>query len=124
MVPSLCYVTLSVPSITQAVRFYTEQLGFEVYLQYEPTKWVAFKMNQINDSKNNPGFAIAEDSKSAFSGVYMVDFFVHDIEKTWNEIRENSAINVVSPLQKTPWGSEKFVISDLFDNNLGFVKIE
>lgn len=106
--------TISVSSFEKSKQFYIELLGFEENVYYQPTKWLSFKY------KGNSFFAIQEVSNfQRQASEDAIDFYVEDIEKLWNRIKDK--VTVKSTLDKTPWGSYKFVIQDPDGYNLGFV---
>jgi uncharacterized glyoxalase superfamily protein PhnB len=80
-----------------------ELLGFEENTFYQPTKWLSFKY------KGNSFFAIQEVSNfRRQSSEDLIDFYVEDIEKLWDRIKDK--VTVKNKLEKTPWGSYKFVV--------------
>ena len=114
----LCYVTITVADINKAKNFYEDILGFKPTLVYQPTEWYAYDMGAISG-----GFAITKATKLTVPSIdSLVDFFVDDVEKYWNEVK--SQVEVVDKLHHTPWGSYKFVIKDPDGNKLGFTQIE
>lgn len=110
-------VTISVSNLDRARQFYTGLLGFVEDKYYQPTKWLSYKY------KGNAFFAITEvPNFQRQASEDVIDFFVDDIEELWSRIKDKAA--VIRALDRTPWGSYKFVISDPDGNNLGFVKKE
>lgn len=106
--------TISVSSLEKSKQFYVDLLGFEENSFYQPTKWLSFKY------KGNSFFAIQEVLNfQRQPSEDLIDFYVDDIEKLWDRIKEK--VTVKSKLEKTPWGSYKFVVQDPDGYNLGFV---
>lgn len=113
---SLCYVTITVKKLDDAKEFYEDLCGFVPDINYEPTRWQAYEMEDMSG-----GFAImeAQDFVKHPSGT-IVDFFVKDVAKLWEQLKAKA--RVVEKLRHTPWESYKFVIEDPDGNRLGFVQ--
>lgn len=109
--------TITVSDLKISRAFYEEIIGFTFHSYYEPTEWVAYQM------EDNVLFAIQEmKGFQRQNSVDMLDFYVDDIDSFWNRIKDRCA--VVLPLERTPWGSYKFVVQDPDGFMLGFVKKE
>lgn len=89
-------------------KFYEEILGFKPNGYYEPTKWQSFECG------DNMFFALGEAPGSMDETTFEVD----GIEEYWERIK--AKVEVVFPLEKTPWGSYRFVIKDIDGNILAF----
>jgi predicted enzyme related to lactoylglutathione lyase len=101
-------VTRVVKNLETSRRFYEEVLGFKTDAYYEPTKWQSYKV------QDGLFFAVGE----APGSIDVTTFAVSDIESLWEKVKDKA--EVVSPLEKTPWGTYKFVIKDLDGNLLAF----
>jgi catechol 2,3-dioxygenase-like lactoylglutathione lyase family enzyme len=110
-------VTVTVSNLEKSRNFYEELLGFKFACYYEPTNWVAY------ENEDSTLFAIGEMKgfvKQKSEDI--TDFYLEDIDALWERIKDT--VTVVSKLDRTPWGSYKFVIKDPDGNQLGFVKKE
>ncbi len=98
-------ITRTVASLEAAKQFYEEILGFEPEALYEPTQWQSYKAQ--------PGvfYAVGQEGLSTNE----VAFGVPDVEAFYDQIRDR--VEVVEGLQRTPWGTYRFVIRDP-DGNL------
>jgi catechol 2,3-dioxygenase-like lactoylglutathione lyase family enzyme len=101
-------ITRVVNNLEKSRRFYEDILEFEIGSKYEPTRWQSYKC------QSGVFYAIGEGPGSTNE----VSFVVKDIEGLWRRIRNK--VEVVSPLEKTPWGTYRFVIKDLDGNLLAF----
>lgn len=101
-------ITRIVMNVEKSRKFYEEILGFEPDAFYEPTHWQSYKVQK------DVFFAIGEAPGSTNEICFLVD----DIEHFWEAVREN--VEVVNPLEKTPWGTYRFVIKDPDGNLLAF----
>lgn len=110
-------VTIPVSSVMESRKFYHDVLGFEEDKIYEPTRWISYK------AIGNTFFAIEEvHDFNAGKSESVIDFYLENVEEFW--LKVNKKVDIVSPLERTPWGSYKFVIKDRDGNKLGFVKKE
>ena len=105
----LAGVTRLVSNLEASRQFYEEVLGFESGPQYDPTRWQAF------NCQDGVFFAIGEEPAGSTDEVA---FVVADIEALWERVKDR--VNVVSPLEKTPWNTYRFVIQDPDGNRLAF----
>lgn len=113
---AVCYVTLAVSNLERSLAFYQDTLGLAVRLEYEPTRWVAF------DMRGGTGLALMETGPAGAGGsgaAGVVDLWVDDVEALWQRLRDR--VPVVRRLERTPWGSHKFIVADPDGNRLGFV---
>jgi catechol 2,3-dioxygenase-like lactoylglutathione lyase family enzyme len=101
-------ITRIVTNVEKSRQFYEEILGFESDTFYEPTRWQSFKVQE------DVFFAIGEAPGSTNE----VCFIVENIEHFWESIKNE--VEVVNPLEKTPWGTYRFVIKDPDGNLLAF----
>ena len=101
-------ITHIVANLEKSKRFYEEVLGFEIGASYAPTRWQAYKCQE------GIFFAIGEAPGSTEETSLVVD----DIEAFW--LRSKDKVDVVSPLEKTPWGTYRFVIKDPDGHLLAF----
>ena len=110
----LGHVRANVRNLENAVRWYSEVLGFQVESYWPP---------------DNPNYAHFVSDEGATFAVMVADpvpcgarfnFNVADVDSLWEQLHDN--VKVVEPLFDTPYGSRKFTICDLDGNELGFVK--
>ncbi|MFL6137224.1 MAG: VOC family protein [Frankiaceae bacterium] len=106
-------ITIEVSDLTRSKDFYERILGFEPGRFYEPTKWQPYQCG-------GQYFAIREVERSASRDDYdITNFEMSDVESFWQRVKDDAV--VVDPLEKTPWGTYKFVIKDPDGYRLGFV---
>lgn len=111
--PGIQGITIEVADLQRSRRFYDGVLGFSPGEFYEPTRWQPFEFgNQFFGIREVPG-APRRDRED------IVNFAVGDVDAMWLRVRD--AVEVVDPLDRTPWGSYKFVIADPDGFKLGFV---
>lgn len=114
---SLCFVTLTVPDLGRAERFYVDELGFTVTRRYEPTRWLSLSV----DEENGPGLGLMEEPAAVRSpSSDRVDFWVQDLATFVKNL--SSDVEVIHPPQEMPWGSFKAEIRDCFGRRLGLVQ--
>jgi catechol 2,3-dioxygenase-like lactoylglutathione lyase family enzyme len=101
-------ITRTVASLEKSRQFYEEILGFEPDALYAPTHWQSYKC------QSGVFFAIGEAPGSTDE----ISFVVVDIEALWARIKDK--VDVVNPLEKTPWGTYRFVIKDTDGHLLSF----
>lgn len=113
MILTIQAVTITVSNLERSKQFFEDVLGFEPDSYYEPGRWQCYK------SEGRAYLGITEvpeyqrdDSKD------IINFDVDDIEELWKRIEHRCGIE--SRLEKTPWGSYKFVIRDPDGYRLGF----
>jgi predicted enzyme related to lactoylglutathione lyase len=113
MIPTIQAVTITVSNLERSRLFYEDILGFEPDSYYEPTRWQCYK------SEGRAYLGIAEDTKyKRGASKDIINFDVEDLEQLWKTIKDKCVIE--SELEKTPWGSNKFVIKDPDGYRLGF----
>ncbi|MBK1856836.1 VOC family protein [Cerasicoccus arenae] len=106
-----------VSDLDQAIRFYTEELGFSLNFKYQDF----YAGINCNGHSIHLKTGSVPESVRAFMRAnehLNITFGVLDIEEVYNEIcRKN--IDVIQPLRKMPYGKE-FYISDPDGNIIGF----
>lgn len=108
-------VTISVSDLEKSKSFYETILGFKIYSNNEPTKWVSFQID------TNSFFAIQEqDNIKRIESAGELDFLCDDIAELWNRIKNK--VEIVEELHTTDWGAYKFVIKDIDGQKLGFIQ--
>jgi len=75
-------------------------LGFEPDAFYAPTRWQSYKC------QGTVFFAVGEEPGSTNE----IAFAVPDVNALWERVKDR--VDVVSPLETTPWGTFRFVIRD------------
>jgi catechol 2,3-dioxygenase-like lactoylglutathione lyase family enzyme len=101
-------ITQTVKDIEKAKRFYEDILGFEPGPFYKPTNWQPYKFQE------DVFFAIGLPPGSTDE----ISIIVDDIESFWMRVKEK--VEVVHPLEKSPWGTYRFVIKDPDGHLLAF----
>jgi len=101
-------LTHTVANLDQTRHFYEEILGFEPAAYFAPTRWQSYKCQE------NVFFAIGEEPGSTEE----TSFTVENIEAFWLQVKDK--VEVVNPLEKTPWGTYRFVIIDPDGHLLSF----
>ena len=101
-------ITRIVTSLDRSKQFYKEVLGFEPEAFYEPTRWQSYKCQK------GVFFTVGEAPGSTNE----ISFATQDVEALWIRVKDN--VEVVNPLEKTPWGTYRFVIKDPDGNLLAF----
>jgi len=103
-------ITRIVRNTAQSKKYYEDILGFETDSYYEPTNWQSYKFQK------GVFFAIGEAPGSTNE----ISFAVENIEALWLRIKDS--VDVVNPLEKTSWGTYRFVIRDPDGNLLSFAQ--
>ena len=93
-------ITQVVVCLEKSKQFYEDVLGFEPDAFYEPTKWQSYKC------QNGVFFAVGEEPGSTNE----VSFAVSNVEVLWERVKD--MVDVVNPLERTPWGTYRFTIRD------------
>lgn len=101
-------ITSTVTNLEKSKYFYEEMLGFEPDAFYAPTQWQSYKCQA------GVFFAIGEAPGSTDE----ISFTVADVETLWEQVKDR--VDVVDPLEKTPWGTYRFVIKDPDGHLLSF----
>ena len=101
-------ITRIVASLEKSKSFYEDVLGFEPGAFYEPTRWQSYKC------QDNVFFAIGEPPGSTNE----IAFVVADVEALWERVKDKAEI--IQPLEKTPWGTYRFVLRDPDGHLLAF----
>ena len=113
MIPTIQAVTITVSNLERSKLFYEDVLGFEPDSYYEPTRWQCYK------SEGRAYLGITENTEFNRSDSQdIINFDVDDLKQLWEKIQNKCVIE--SNLEKTPWGSNKFVIRDPDGYRLGF----
>jgi catechol 2,3-dioxygenase-like lactoylglutathione lyase family enzyme len=106
--------TIEVRHLPTSRNFYENVLGFEPGQYCEPTKWQPyvfgdqyFAIREITDKKPHDDFDIT-------------NFELDDVEGLW--LRVKDSVEVAEPLERTPYGTYKFVVKDPDGYRLGFVR--
>lgn len=114
---ALCFVTMAVPDLQRAERFYVDALGFRVTRRYPPTRWISLSV----DEDGGPGLGLMEDpAATAPSNADVIEFWVPDLKRTVDSLP--SDVRIVLPPQVVAWGSFKAEIEDCFGRRLGLVQ--
>ncbi len=101
-------ITRTVASLEKSKQFYEEILGFEPDAYYAPTRWQSYKCQE------GVFFAVGESPGSTDE----ISLVVADVEALWAQVKDK--VEVVNPLEKTPWGTYRFVIKDPDGHLLAF----
>jgi catechol 2,3-dioxygenase-like lactoylglutathione lyase family enzyme len=101
-------ITHTVSDIEAAKAFYEDILGFEPGPAYAPTNWQSYRCQE------GVFFAIGLPPGSTDE----TSFVVEDVEALWLRVKDR--VTVIHPLEKTPWGTYRFVIEDPDGHILAF----
>ncbi len=101
-------VTRVTSDLEASKRFCEDVLGFEPDSFYGPTRWQSYK------AQEGVFFAIGEAPGSTDE----ISFTVSAVEALWEQVRDRA--EVVCPLEKTSWGTYRFVVKDPDGNLLAF----
>ena len=101
-------ITRTVANVEKSKQFYEEILGFEPDAFYAPTNWQSYKCQE------GVFFAVGEAPGSTNE----ISLAVADIEALWLQVKDK--VDVVNPLEQTPWGTWRFVIKDPDGHLLAF----
>jgi len=101
-------LTRVVADVENSKRFYENVLGFAPGAFYAPTHWQAYPCQK------EIYYAVGE----APGSTDQISFGVPDIEAFWQQVKDQ--VEVVNPLERTPWGTYRFVIKDPDGNELAF----
>lgn len=93
-------ITRTVKDLEKSRQFYEDILGFEPSAFYEPTRWQSYQC------QDGVFYAVGETPGSTNE----IAFVVEDIESLWEQVKDQ--VQVVHALEKTPWGTYRFVIQD------------
>jgi catechol 2,3-dioxygenase-like lactoylglutathione lyase family enzyme len=106
-------LTVEVADLERSRAFYEGLLGFEPGEFYAPTRWQPYWFGrQFFGIREILGAAGRERED-------ILNFGTGDIESLWQRV--NARADVVNPLERTPWGSYKFVLADPDGFHIGFV---
>ena len=106
-------VTITVSQMERSKNSYENILGFEPDAYYEPTRWQSYH------SEGRAYLGICEvPNYIRCKSNDIINFGVNNIEEYWSSLKDT--VTVETPLERTPWGSYKFVIQDPDGNRLGF----
>ena len=101
-------ITRTVVSLEASRRFYEEVLGLQPGPAYEPTRWQSYACQE------GAWIAIGEPPGSTDE----LSLAVEDVQALWERVQGKA--EVVHPLEKTPWGTYRFVIKDPDGHLLAF----
>lgn len=102
---------LTVASITEAVAFYTDRLGFTLgFLWGDPPDMAGVNFGQV------AVHLFADASQTAPGKVY----FVIDNADEWYTFHVSNGVHILSPIQNKPYEMRDYHITDPFGNVLGF----
>ena len=118
MKPHIGFVTVTVSNLKRAKSFYENLIGLEPDVYYEPTRWQAYAARE-----KHAQFAIIESSNHMPPDQNrVVTFYLDDIEELYGKIK--NVVQVIEPIEMTPWGSYRFQIVDPDGNVLCFVQFD
>jgi len=110
----LTHIRANVHNLEEAIRWYSEMLGFAVRNTWPP---------------DNPNYVDFVPQDGATFSIMVADpvpsggrfnFSVKNAHALWEHLKDK--VQVVEPLFDTAYGSRKFTIQDLDGNELGFVE--
>jgi len=103
-------ITHTVTDLDKSKQFYEQVLGFEPDAYYAPTRWQSYKCQE------GVFYAVGEAPGSTNA----VTFTVEDVEAYWMRVKAH--VDVIDPLEKTPWGTYRFTIKDPDGHLLTFMQ--
>ncbi|WP_173918531.1 VOC family protein [Halobacillus sp. Marseille-Q1614] len=107
------HVRINVTDLTQAVKWYEENLGFTI-----EARWPPENPNYVHfESEGGAIFGLMEGEAST-PGRF--NFYLPDVESLWERLK--GKVEVIEEIMDTPYGSRKFTICDPDGNELGFVQ--
>lgn len=107
---------LFVKSVTEAVSFYRDLLGFELLCQYPETgepAWALLKNGNANIMVQEQKNAMKEYPALAspkLGGTFTLYFDVTDVQKIYDRVKGKA--NMPIDMHKTPYGANEFAITD------------
>lgn len=105
---------LQVSNLPEAIKFYTESLGFEKEFIYgDPPFYAGVKMNDIIIHLNT---AEGNAKRSGMGSIYI---FCDEVDSYYEKIKE-AAVQITTELDSYPYGMRDFQIQDPDGNKLGF----
>ena len=110
----LTSVTPVIPVLdaANAIRFYTEQLGFTLAFEQGPYAGVVRDGVEVHlDAVVNEG-----------AGKMTCRFATQEVDELYAELEPKGVIDPDEPIRTTPWGARQFSVLDGFGNRLTFVR--
>lgn len=120
MIGTISHLTILVNDQSEALKFYTEKLGFRVHTdaQFGEERWLTVAPNGIENfeialvlAKNEQADAVGKQAP----GMPLASFFTDDCEKTYGEMKK-AGVKFLSEPKKEQWGTGA-CFSDLYGNN-------
>jgi catechol 2,3-dioxygenase-like lactoylglutathione lyase family enzyme len=113
-VPRLAHVRVNVSDLQRTIEWYENLFGVTAEGHWPPDAptYAHFTLGPAQ-------FALGRYDPAPASGARF-NFEVDDVDAWWQHLRPN--VDVLEPLQTTPYGSRKFTIRDPDGTELGFVQ--
>lgn len=123
MINTIGGVVIMVSDQAQAVKFYTEKIGFDIRMNvpFFGGKWIevapkdsesTLSIMEPNSQQMSPEeLEVAKKSIGSNTGVW---FYSSDIQSTYEEL-ESKGVNITKP-QKQEWGGTMSLVKDLDGN--------
>jgi catechol 2,3-dioxygenase-like lactoylglutathione lyase family enzyme len=130
MITAITHLTLYVRDTDEALRFYTEKLGFEKRMDSSmgPGKrWVTVGLPTQKDLElvifDAKGWYDEEGAAKAAAQIgnqAMMIFATSDIQKAYDTLKARG-VTIDSPVRELPWGKD-IVFADLYGNKINLVE--
>lgn len=127
MLTKLTHVTLFVKNQDEALKFYTEKLGFTVHTDAmfgEKMRWLTIAPSKQPDLELSLMLAESAEEKALIGkqggNKPFLAFACDDCEKA-HEAFKNNGVKIVSAPEKQPWGTS-MAVEDLYGNHLYIVQ--
>jgi uncharacterized glyoxalase superfamily protein PhnB len=107
--------------VSEAVRFYTERLGFEVVFQdsEDRPQYAGIRRGAV---ELHLQFQFEKDFEAGTAGQAMLRLVVDDPDALYQEYKGHGVFHEHTQLDDTPWGTREFAFWDLNHNGLTFMR--
>lgn len=109
---------LPVRNVANAVRYYTERLGFRLRFQDDP-QTPHYAVVERDEVRLN----LQSHDEADFAGEGLeIRFRIDDVDGLFEEYRDKEVFHDRTALQDTPWGTREFAFFDPDGNGLFFYR--
>jgi uncharacterized glyoxalase superfamily protein PhnB len=107
--------------VAEAIRFYVEQLGFEVFFKDSEDKptYAGLRRGSV---RLHLQFQFEKDFEAGTAGQCMLRFLVDDTDALFAEYKDKGVFHDRTQLRDTTWGTREFAFWDLNRNGLTFMR--
>jgi uncharacterized glyoxalase superfamily protein PhnB len=115
------FPVLPARNVSEAVRFYMEQLGFELVFQdaeVDP-KYAGVRRDGV---LLHLQFQFEKDFQAGTAGQAMLRILVDDPDALFEQYKDKGVFQEHTRLWNTPWGTREFAFWDLNHNGLTFLR--